>query len=204
MYLRRLSRPSRWAIWMVPMLEEFASTSVTVQCSVGMALGVVEGRACHLVAVRDGEDVGRLDGPGLQCSRDGDELVDRSRLVDAGESAGRRSLYRLGLGRPRAAPGRRIDADGNRRRLGVAGPWHGELGVGQDLARLGVHEQGDAIAGPGRHDRLRQSLLGVVLEGLVEAEHQIVACDRRPVLLDAARNLMAVGIDLGDGLASPA
>ncbi len=80
---------------------------------------------------------------------------------------------------------------------GVAGGRHGELGVGEDLAGLRVHQQGDPVRGLGRHDGLGQGLLGVVLQGLVDAEDQVLAGDGRPVHLPPAGDLMPVRVDLG-------
>ncbi len=60
------------------------------------------------------------------------------------------------------------------------------------------------VLGLGGHDGLGQGLLGVVLQGLVDAEDQVLAGDGRPVLLATARDLVAVRVDLGHGLARPA
>ena len=97
---------------------------------------------------------------------------------------------------------------GQRRRLfhrdRLAGCRHGQMGQGQEVARARVHDQGHPALGLSGHDGPGQGLLGVVLEGLVDGNDEVVAADRGLVLLETARYLAPGRVHVFDQPPRPA
>src|SRR5439155_21832846 len=107
----------------------------------------------------------------FEGARDGDGLVDRSRLVDVGDR-------RVARGRHGGAP--------------VGGG--DKVGHGQDLARVRVGHDGDPALGLGGDDLLGQGPFGLVLHGTVDGQDEVVTPAGALHLVQARGDLVTAGV----------
>ena len=142
---------------------------------------VHEPAPAHVHVVRHDELVSGPHDAFLERGRDRDDLVHRARFVDARHAE-------VVRGRPR---GRSV------------GAGH-QAGHRQHLTVARVHHDGGPALRRALLDLGGERLLGLVLEGAVEGEHEVVAAPRGPVLAHTGGDLPPARVTLDEEIARAA